>query len=85
MVKVIGKDERIRMSEEQIKSTYAGKWVFMVQVGLDPLNAVPVVIADDWWEDRESGIYEQLKNDTNSGMTMHMSLLKRFEDMLGQY
>jgi hypothetical protein len=85
MIRIIPENERRRMSEAEIYNEYDGKWLFMIQVEIDPLYAVPVVVADDWWEDRETGLYQNFKKDPNSGPTMHLSLLKDLTVMVGQY
>lgn len=85
MVREIPVAERRMMTGDEINEAFDGKWVFMIHVTLDPFMAMPVIEADDLWEDHESGIYEQLKNDENSGATMHLSLLKNHADMLGHY
>jgi hypothetical protein len=85
MVRIIPENERRRMSEAEIIKEYDGKWLFMIQVEIDPLYVVPVVVADEWWEGHETDLYESIKNDRSSGPTMHMSLLKDLTVMVGQY
>ena len=85
MVKILSKGEQRTMTREEINSVYDGKWIFMINVSLNPFVATPIIIADDWWEDHESGIYEQLKSDEKNGATMHLSLLKNQVDMLGLF
>jgi hypothetical protein len=85
MIKIIPENERRRMSRAEIYKEYDGKWLFMIQVELNPLYAVPVVVADDWWEGHETGLYQNFKKDPNSGPTMHLSLLKDLTVMVGQY
>lgn len=85
MVTLIPENERKMMSYEDIKSEYKGKWIFMVKVTDNPFWAMPVIIADKWWEDYDKGIYRDLSDDVDSGATMHLSLLGDAPDMLGQY
>jgi hypothetical protein len=85
MVTIIPENERKLMSMETIKEEYDGKWVFMVKARRNPFFAVPVVIADSWWEDSDKGIYEALKSDVGNRPTMHLSLLRDVAEMLGQY
>jgi hypothetical protein len=85
MVTIIPESERRAMSYEAIEEEYDGKWVFMVKVTPEPFSAVPVVIADKCWEDDEKGLYKELRSDASNGATMHLSLLRGFDDMLGQY
>jgi hypothetical protein len=57
----------------------------MIHAELNPLYAVPVVVADEWWEGHETDLYESFKNDYSNGPTMHLSLLKDLTVMVGQY
>jgi hypothetical protein len=85
MTRVIPENARKRMSREEIHQEYDGKWLYLIHVELNPFYAVPVVVADDWWEDRETGIYQSFRSDISNGATMHLSLLKSLEVMVGQY
>jgi hypothetical protein len=77
MVTVIPEDNRTKMSRESIRSAYDGKWVFMIDVNLEPqYSAVPVVIADKPYEGREQGIYRQFQEDDGYGLTGYVSLLR---------
>jgi hypothetical protein len=85
MVTIIPEEKQKRMNYEDIEKEYDGKWLFMVKVVLEPFSAVPVIIADNWWEDNDKGIYKALKSDASNGATMHLSLLTDVAEMLGQY
>ncbi|MDR0220117.1 MAG: hypothetical protein LBI54_01775 [Lachnospiraceae bacterium] len=77
MVTVISEDNRIKMSRESIKSAYDGKWVFLINVNLEPqYSAVPVVIADKPYEGREKGIYKPFQDGEGYGLTGYVSLLR---------
>jgi len=85
MIRILKEEERRQMTRDEIERIYDGKWIFMINVILEPFSAVPVVIADEWWEDRESGVYESFKSNIDNGATMHLSLLKSHTDMLGHF
>ena len=53
-----------RMSRKEILNTFQGKWVFYVDLE-GPLydtfeTAVPVIVADEVFEGRETGIYKKI-------------------------
>jgi hypothetical protein len=85
MVVQISKEEQKRMSYEAIEKKYGGKWLYLVNATQNPLSAIPVIVADKWWEDEEKGVYEKYENDASYRPTMHLSFLPDTNEMLGQY
>ena len=75
MVIIIPEQDRVAMSRKAIKEAYDGKWIFLIQIKNSPeYSAIPVVIADKPYEDREQGIYNQFQS-AECGLTGHISLL----------
>jgi len=68
-----------RMTRAEIKETYKGKWVFMVDAdgpGFGTFQyqgfetACPVVIADEPWEDSETDIYTRYNHKHEGNFTI---------------
>ncbi|MCL2387719.1 MAG: hypothetical protein FWC89_09270 [Defluviitaleaceae bacterium] len=67
-----------RMTRKELRETFDGKWVFVVEGDYDinkPLTtAIPMIVADDAWEGIEEGIYDKL--DDKYRRTAYLSYLK---------
>jgi len=63
-----------RMSRDEIKKEYKGKWVFLVEpegkIGCFMKSAIPIVIADIPWEGYDAGIYQKFIDDYESNMDL---------------
>ncbi|MCL1882977.1 MAG: hypothetical protein FWF81_04395 [Defluviitaleaceae bacterium] len=70
-------DSPKRMSSEQIKEKFKGKWVFLVEPEGSPFgwfnSAIPMVVADEPFEGSEMGIYYNL-DDKYNGKTIDWTL-----------
>jgi hypothetical protein len=65
MITIIPEKERKLMTREDIRKTYAGKWIFLTGAvltpGLLPLKGIPTVLADMPFEGIEQGIYTEFE------------------------
>lgn len=75
MVMIIPENERKAINGAKIKQLYDGKWIFLTNIKDNPYTAIPVVIADKPYENREKGIYKQFSEDAKYGLTGHLDLL----------
>jgi len=79
-------DNPKRMSREEIKNEFGGKWVFLVDLEGPPYGwfdtAVPAVMADKLFEGQETGIYEKL-NAEHNGNTSDWSFLRNQINVFG--
>lgn len=75
VVTIISEQERKRMRMNEIKEEFDGKWIFTVNTETNPFSAIPAVVADKPYEDRDRGIYIQFNDEARYGTTGHVSLL----------
>jgi len=62
-----------RMNREQIKAVFKGKWVYLAKPEGPPTGwfdtAIPIVVAYEPFEGRETGIYDKLEEEYNGNTT----------------
>ena len=75
-----------RMSREEIANEFKGKWVFVVDLDGPKYGwfdtAVPAVVADDVFEEYETGLYDRLNEEYN-GNTMDLTYLRDLINVFG--
>ena len=68
-----------RMTRKEMAEKFKGKWVFSVDadfsLGVPTKTAIPKIIADEPWEGRETGIYQDLDDEYNGKTTYRSYLL----------
>jgi hypothetical protein len=85
-------DNPVYMSANDIEKEYDGKWVFITNAEYSPhmkfLGGIPVVVADNIFEDQADGFYDEFKDKkyaprTDMDYTNAPELLNAFFCMLG--
>jgi len=75
----------IRMSIKEMSEEFDGKWVFAIDTDgtktESSKTAIPVIIADTKWENKELGIFEDFLDNCDSYLTI--SFLKDEMSSLG--
>ena len=78
-------ENRQRMTREEIKKEFDGKWLYLVdlegELGSPFVSAVPAIVSDEMYGGYDTGIYHELEE--NHARTLNFSLLKNEWNVFG--